>query len=71
MTRKALGLSGVKLAKLAGMPQQSLVAYECGRISCPPLRLSKIAAALGVGVSALVPKTSVWSNSENRSKLTL
>jgi transcriptional regulator with XRE-family HTH domain len=71
MTRKALGIAGVGLAQAAGISQQSLDSYESGRTSCPPIKLSKIASALGVSVAALVPKTTTcgFSGKSSRKRL--
>ena len=57
LTRKALGVKAIDLARSAGILQQTLSSYECGNTTCSPLVLRRIANALGVSVAALVPNT--------------
>jgi transcriptional regulator with XRE-family HTH domain len=55
--RKRAGIKGTELAAAAGISQQALNGYESGRTSCPPIVLWRIAAALAVSVTSVMPKT--------------
>jgi transcriptional regulator with XRE-family HTH domain len=57
MTRTALHVRALDLAAAVQVSQQALSSYECGRTSCSPVVLARIAAALGVSLSALMPST--------------
>lgn len=55
--RMASGMTLGELAKSAGISRNALYWYEVGRTSCPPMVLQRIALALGLSVTALMPKT--------------
>jgi transcriptional regulator with XRE-family HTH domain len=54
--RQAAGMKCKELAAAAGISPAGLYWYETGGTSCPPIVLSRIAQALGVSVTALMPK---------------
>jgi transcriptional regulator with XRE-family HTH domain len=71
VTRKALGMKAKNLAKSAGISDARLYGYETGRVGCPPVILSKLSAALGVSVNALVPKLTTCCFLEDSPKKSL
>lgn len=56
LTRTALEMRVNDLARAAGITAGGLYNYEAGIRTCPPAILAKIAAAMGVSVTALMPK---------------
>lgn len=54
------GITQVQLAKMLGITQPMLSAYETGRRSMPEDMLTKIAHSLGVSVDALAATEDEW-----------
>jgi transcriptional regulator with XRE-family HTH domain len=57
LARRRFRVKALDMAEAIGVSQQALSSYECGRTACPPIILAKIALALGISVSVLIPRT--------------
>ena len=55
--RKATGWTAKELARATQMSPSAIWSYESGRTTCPARALQRIAKALDVSVTALMPKS--------------
>jgi transcriptional regulator with XRE-family HTH domain len=53
--RKLAGMRCKELSAAAGISPSGLYSYEAGRTSCPPFMLSRLAHALQISITALIP----------------